>query len=287
MRKNCAMPPTLKKFDKSITQKADIHQLAQNCAPTGILSEMGVWSEKVVPIIHKFFWKDDSNKTAAEQACKSFDESKVDGINKEVEEKKRVIKPKVIEIYEASSTEIKSLIKEPKEFDLRKHSDKVKNFLDKLVKIDFPGSQTACEVTTKYGLTLAPGPALFIFEKVSIFIVIEEEAKAPLPPQPTTKEPPATTSATTTTTLNREVATKEAVVKEPLKGNAPAVTGKEPPKVDNWSHRLLGRLAALGRHKGGHQDPPWAASGGRYCKSGTDEENSHYLNMIPNICMEC
>jgi len=179
---------------------------------------MGMWSEKVVPMFHKLFGKDDPNKADAEQACKSFDESK-DEISKEFEEKKGVLKPKVIEIYEASSTEVKSLIKEPKEHDLKKHSDKVKKFLDKLVKTDFPGSKAASEVSTKYGLSLAAGPALFIFEKVSLLVVTEE-------PQATvtTREPPAAAIA------SREVDISEVKAPPPQpQATSATVTSREPP----------------------------------------------------------
>ncbi|KAK4801259.1 hypothetical protein SAY86_021746 [Trapa natans] len=66
---------------------------------------MGYWKSKVLPKIKKVFEKN-GKKAAAAEACKSFDESKEE-INKELKEKKIDLQQKVIEIYEASSEEIK------------------------------------------------------------------------------------------------------------------------------------------------------------------------------------
>lgn len=105
---------------------------------------MGYWKSKVLPKIKKVFETKGPKKTAAAEACKSFDASKVgswfllsilsliffiiytlllfmcfyssfffllsltqEAINKEFEEKKTELQSKVVEIYEASSTEIK------------------------------------------------------------------------------------------------------------------------------------------------------------------------------------
>ncbi|KAJ0083123.1 hypothetical protein Patl1_11939 [Pistacia atlantica] len=100
-------------------------------------------------------------------------------INKEFEEKKTELQPKVIEIYEASSTEIKTLVKEPKEAGLKKHSTPVHKFLEELAKIEFPGSKPVVEASSKYGAALVPGPVFFVFEKVSTFIVTEEKTAEP------------------------------------------------------------------------------------------------------------
>ncbi|GAB2278033.1 Plasma membrane-associated cation-binding protein 1 [Dionaea muscipula] len=144
---------------------------------------MGYWKTKVVPKIQKVFGKDPAKKAAALEANKSFDESK-EVIIKEIEEKQGELQIKVIEIYEASSTEIKSLIKEPKEAGLKKLSTKVQKFLDELAKIEFPGAKPVSEATSKVGPALLPGPVIFLFEKVSTFIPKTEEAapvEAPTP----------------------------------------------------------------------------------------------------------
>ncbi|GAB4829499.1 Plasma membrane-associated cation-binding protein 1 [Ancistrocladus abbreviatus] len=142
---------------------------------------MDYWKTKVLPKIQKVFGKDASKKAAAAaEACKSFDDSKEE-INKEFEEKKAELQPKVIEIYEASSTEIKSLIKEPKEAGLKKHSAKVQKLIDELVKIEFPGSKTVSEATSKFGPVLVGEPVIFIFEKVSTFVPTAEDVEATAP----------------------------------------------------------------------------------------------------------
>ncbi|KDP23874.1 hypothetical protein JCGZ_27143 [Jatropha curcas] len=142
---------------------------------------MGYWKSKVLPKIKKVFEKDSAKKAAAAEASKSFDDSKED-INKEFEEKKSELQPKVIEIYEASSTEIKTLIKEPKDAGLKKHSSLVQKFLDDLAKIDFPGSKHVSEASSKHGPAYVSGPVFFIFEKVSTFIVVEEKTAEAEPP---------------------------------------------------------------------------------------------------------
>lgn len=170
------------------------------------------WKSKVLPKIKKVFGKDTVKKAAAADACKSFDETKEE-ISKQFEEKKAELEPKVIEVYEASSTEIKTLVKEPKEAGLRKHSVKVQKFLDELVKIDFPGTKEVSEASSKYGPSLVSGPVIFVFEKVSTFVVTEEkprEAELETPATTTT----TTTEETTTTTTTVEETEKEIVVEE-------------------------------------------------------------------------
>jgi len=134
---------------------------------------MGYWKSKVLPKIKKVFDKNGTKKAAAE-ACKSFDDSK-EQINKEFEEKKIDLQPKVLEIYEASSAEIKTFVKEPKEAGLKKNSVAVHKFLEELVAIEFPGSKAVSEASSKYGPALVPGPVLFVIEKVSTYIVTEEK----------------------------------------------------------------------------------------------------------------
>ncbi|PON44636.1 DREPP family [Parasponia andersonii] len=134
---------------------------------------MGYWKTKVLPKIKKVFEKNGAKKAAAAEATKSFDESK-DEINKEFEEKKVELQPKVVGVYEASSAEIRTLVKEPKETGIKKNSVAVHKFLEELVKIEFPGSKTVTEASSKYGPGLVSGPVIFVFEKVSTLVVKEE-----------------------------------------------------------------------------------------------------------------
>ncbi|XP_057549455.1 plasma membrane-associated cation-binding protein 1 [Amaranthus tricolor] len=148
---------------------------------------MGYWKTKVLPKIQKVFGKDVAKKAAAVEACKSFNDSKEE-VSKEFEEKKAELQLKVVEIYEKSDTEIQTLVKDPKEADLKKHSVKVQKFLDELVKIEFPGSKLACEASSKFGPALVPGPIIFVFEKVSCFIVTEDKTRE-IQVEPTASEP--------------------------------------------------------------------------------------------------
>ncbi|KAI3747239.1 hypothetical protein L6452_09692 [Arctium lappa] len=135
---------------------------------------MGYWKSTVVPKFKKIFEKNNTKKIAAAEACKSFDDAKEE-YTKEFEEKKTELQPKVTEIYEASATEIKTLVKEPKAASLKKNSTAVTTFLEELSKIEFPGSKPAHEACSKFGPTLVQGPIFFVFEKVSTFIVVVEE----------------------------------------------------------------------------------------------------------------
>lgn len=141
---------------------------------------MGYWKTKVLPKIKKVFEKNSTKKTAAAEASKSFDESK-EVINKEFEEKKTELQAKALVVYEASSTEIKSLVKARDEAGLKKHSTEVHKFIEELVKIDFPGSKAVSEASSKFGPALVSGPIFFIFEKVSTFIVTEEKVEEVAP----------------------------------------------------------------------------------------------------------
>ncbi|XP_030942609.1 plasma membrane-associated cation-binding protein 1 [Quercus lobata] len=163
---------------------------------------MGYWKSKVLPKIKKVFEKNGTKKSAAAaEACKSFDKSK-EQITKEFEEKKTELQPKVLEIYEASSVEVKTLVKEPKEPGLKKHSVAVHKFIEELVKIEFPGSKPVSEASSKYGPALIPGPVFFVFEKVSTFVVTEEKVE------------PTPEAATTATEKEREIVLVEEEKKE-------------------------------------------------------------------------
>lgn len=137
------------------------------------------WKSKVLPTIKKVF---DTNgkKAAAAEASKSFDQSKED-ISKEFEEKKGDLQPKVVEIYEASAVEIKTLVKKPTKQGLKKKSTGVVSFIEELVKIEFPGSKPVSEAATKYGAGQVSGPVIFIFEKVTTLLPAEEP---PAPAEP-------------------------------------------------------------------------------------------------------
>ncbi|CAI9782253.1 unnamed protein product [Fraxinus pennsylvanica] len=192
------------------------------------------WKSKVLPTIKKVFDKNGHKKIAAAEACKFFDEAK-EQYTKEFEEKKTELQPKVVEIYEASSTEIKTLVKEPKEAGLKKHSAVVQKFLDELAKIEFPGTKPVCEAASKVGPAYLPGPVFFVFEKVSTFIVMEEKKEEAAPPAEATPEK----------TLGTEVKEKDIVVEE-AKKEVPAAeagacaTTAEPPKVEEVPPPALG-----------------------------------------------
>jgi len=166
---------------------------------------MGYWTTKVLPKIKKVFEKNSTKKTAAAEVSKTFDESK-EGINKEFEEKKTELQTKVLAVYEASSTEIKSLVKERDQAGLKKNSTEVHKFIEELVKIDFPGSKAVSEASSKFGPALVSGPVFFVFEKVSTFIVTEEKVE----------EAPATTE-TKTEDETSGVKEREIVVEEEKK----------------------------------------------------------------------
>ncbi|CAK7335967.1 unnamed protein product [Dovyalis caffra] len=194
---------------------------------------MGYWKSKVLPKIKKVFEKDSAKKAAGAEATKTFDESKEE-ISKEFEEKKTELEPKVIEIYEASSAEIKTLVKDPKEAGLKKHSSSVQKFLDELVKIEFPGSKLVSEASSKHGPAYVSGPVFFVFEKVSIFIPAEEKAVEP-PPAPETKTEETTTSTEKEIVVEEdkkeEAAVAEASEKaEPVAEPPAKVEEAEPPK---------------------------------------------------------
>ncbi|KAL1562517.1 Plasma membrane-associated cation-binding protein 1 [Salvia divinorum] len=179
------------------------------------------WKSKVLPKIKKVF--ENPKKAAALEACKAFDESK-EQYSKECEEKKTDLEPKVTEIYQASSTEIKALIKEPTDAAVKKHSAAVQKFLDELAKIDFPGSKSVSEAATKVGPAYVSGPVLFVFEKVSTFIPapVEEEKK-----EEEAAPPPAEAESCAEEVKEKEIAV-EAAVEEKVEDAPPAAA--DPPK---------------------------------------------------------
>ncbi|CAK9153197.1 unnamed protein product [Ilex paraguariensis] len=186
---------------------------------------MGYWQSKVLPKIKKVFEKNGAKKAAATEACKSFDDAKEE-YSKVFEEKKTELQPKVVEIYEASSTVVKTLVKEPNDAGLKKNSAAVQKFLDELVKIDFPGSLPVSKAIAKFGAPLVPGPIFFVFEKVSTFIVTEEKKE---------EEAPAETSSKVKELVVEEEKKEEVVAEaaektEPPAEAAPAST--EPPKEE-------------------------------------------------------
>ncbi len=189
---------------------------------------MGYWKTKVLPKIKKVFeTKNSVKKVAAAEASKTFDGAKEE-YSKEFEEKKAELQPKVVEIYEASSSEFKALVKEPKEAGLKKYSAEVEKFFDELSKIEFPGSKPVYEACTNYGPSYVPGPISFVFEKVSTFIVVEEkrEEEAAAPAEKTEEG----------TSDNKD---KEIVIEEEKKEEVVAVveaekteSAVEPPKAE-------------------------------------------------------
>ncbi|KAG6783013.1 plasma membrane-associated cation-binding protein 1-like [Populus alba x Populus x berolinensis] len=192
---------------------------------------MGYWKSKVLPKIKKVFEKDSAKKAAAAEACKSFDESKEE-ISKEFEEKKTELEPKVIEIYEASSAEIKTLVKDPKEAGLKKQSTSAQKFLDELVKIEFPGSKLVSEASSKYGPAYVPGPIFFVFEKVSTFILVEEKAVEAPAPATETKTEEATTSTEKEIVVEEEKKEEVVIAEASEKTEPPPAVAETPAKVE-------------------------------------------------------
>ncbi|KAG6480471.1 plasma membrane-associated cation-binding protein 1-like [Zingiber officinale] len=177
------------------------------------------WKAKVLPTIKKVF---DTNgkKAAAAEASKSFDQSKED-ISKEFEEKKGELQPKVVEIYEASAVEIKTLVKEPTKQGLKKKSTGVVSFIEELVKIEFPGSKPVSEAASKYGAGLVSDPVIFIFEKVTTLLPAEE------PPAPAEPAAAVETEDKEITPEAAEEIKKEAAEKEAAA--TPAAEAPPPP----------------------------------------------------------
>ncbi|XP_071731208.1 plasma membrane-associated cation-binding protein 1 [Rutidosis leptorrhynchoides] len=176
---------------------------------------MGYWKSTVVPKFKKLFEKNSIKKAGAAEACKAFDESK-ENYSKEFEEKKAELEAKVIELYEAATAEVKAAVKERKKGIFKKVSTGVEAFLEELSKIEFPGSKAAHEATCKYGASYVEGPIFFVFEKVSVFIVVEEKTEEA--PPPTTTEPEVVAPVEETSTKEKEI-----VVEEEKKDEVPVV----------------------------------------------------------------
>ncbi|CAF2025847.1 hypothetical protein HID58_090598 [Brassica napus] len=152
---------------------------------------MGYWNSKVVPRFKKIFEKSSVKKAAAAEACKTFDESK-EAINKEIEEKKTELQPKVVETYEATSAEVKALVRDPKEAGLKKNSAAVQKYLEALAAIEFPGSTAVKDAASSFGAGYVSGPVTFIFEKVCVFLP-EEVKTREVPVKEVKAEEPAKT----------------------------------------------------------------------------------------------
>ncbi|NP_001266013.1 plasma membrane-associated cation-binding protein 1-like [Cicer arietinum] len=179
---------------------------------------MGYWKSKVLPKIKKVFVSESSTKkAAAAEVSKSFDESK-EVYNKEFEEKKTELQPKVLVVYEALSTQIKSLVKERDEAGLKKNTTEVNKFIEELVKIDFPGSKAVSEASSKFGPALISGPIFYVFEKVSTFIVTEEKVEETTP-----------TTETKTEEETSGVKEKEIVIEE----------GKKEEKIESVEEKVV------------------------------------------------
>ncbi|CAL9206161.1 unnamed protein product [Musa hybrid cultivar] len=179
------------------------------------------WKTKVLPKIKKVFDRN-GKKAAAAETCKSFDESKEE-ITKELEEKKADLQPKVVEIYEASAVEIKTLVKQPTESGLKKKSAVVIKFIEELVKIEFPGSKPVSEAASKHGPALVSGPVIFIFEKVSTLLPAEAE------PEPEPELEPAAAVETISKEITPEGA-EETKKEEAPAPPAPAEEAVAPPE---------------------------------------------------------
>nr|GLL29089.1 plasma membrane-associated cation-binding protein 1-like [Ipomoea trifida] len=174
---------------------------------------MNYWKAKVLPKIKKVFEKNGTKKAAAAEACKAFDDSK-EQYGKEFEDKKTELQPKVVEVYEACSAEIKGLVKEPKDSGLKKHSADVQKLLDELVKIDFPGSKAVSEACTKLGPAYVSGP-----EETSKEVEVKAEEIAAAAEE----EPKAAECAPATET--------PAAAAEPPKAEEKPEPAAEPPKA--------------------------------------------------------
>ncbi|KAG6512685.1 plasma membrane-associated cation-binding protein 1-like [Zingiber officinale] len=132
------------------------------------------WRSRLFPTIKKVFVFGTSKRTAATEACKSFEESQEE-ITKEFEERKIELEAKAVEIYQASDAEIKDLVRNPTEAGIKKKSTAVVKFIEELVKIEFPGSKQVSEAASKYGVALVPAPIVFILEKVSALVPQDDE----------------------------------------------------------------------------------------------------------------
>eukprot|EP01018_Ginkgo_biloba_P016594 Gb_26383 [translate_table: standard] len=135
---------------------------------------MSYWKTKVMPRIKKYFDKPGKKKGAAE-TCKSFETTK-GTIDKEFEERKEELKPKVIEIYNSSNDDIQAIVKKPTEEGIKKHPQHVQKLLEELAKVGFPGAEKLSEAGNKYGPPALLEPVTFLLQKASLLVVEEEAA---------------------------------------------------------------------------------------------------------------
>ncbi|KAM3348356.1 hypothetical protein ACQJBY_021942 [Aegilops geniculata] len=152
-----------------------------------------VWKTKVLPGLNKIFDKD-GKKAAAAEFLKSFNKEEID---KEIEDKKTELEPKVVETIEASPPEIK----DKKTSKIKKNSVAVTKFLDDLAKIDFPGAKLVSDAVAKSGTTPLSPAIVFILDKVAPFV--------PAPKEEPKAEPEAAAAAPAEETTTREVAVEE------------------------------------------------------------------------------
>jgi len=169
-----------------------------------------VWKTKVLPGLNKIFDKD-GKKAAAVEFLKSFNKEEID---KEIEDKKTELEPKVVETIEASPPEIKGLIKDKKTSKIKKNSAAVTKFLDDLAKIDFPGAKLVSDAVAKSGTTPLSPAIVFILDKVAPFV--------PAPKEEPKAEPQAAAAAPAEETTTRDVAVEEVKKEEAEPSAAPA-----------------------------------------------------------------
>jgi hypothetical protein len=190
------------------------------------------WRNKVAPALKAFFDKD-GKKAAAAEFIKSFNKEEID---KEIDEKKVELEPKVLEVYEAAPAEIKHLVTSRKSSKIaKKYLTVVPKFLEDLAKIEFPGAQAVSEAVTKSGPTLLSGPILFLFDKVATFVPKEEpkvEEKAEKTETPREVETTTTEEKKEETSETVEEVKKEEEVKTETETETPAPAAPEAPKEE-------------------------------------------------------
>jgi len=168
-----------------------------------------VWKTKVLPGLNKIFDKD-GKKAAAVEFLKSFNKEEID---KEIEDKKTELEPKVVETIEASPPEIKGLIKDKKTSKIKKNSAAVTKFLDDLAKIDFPGAKLVSDAVAKSGTTPLSPAIVFILDKVAPFVPAPKE-------EPKAEPEAAAAAAPAEETTTRDVAVEEVKKEEEAEPSA-------------------------------------------------------------------
>lgn len=91
--------------------------------------------------------------------------------------------------------------------------------------VEFPGSKPVSEASTKYGPALVSGPVLFVFEKVSTFIITEEKDVEAPPAEATTSG-----EATAVVEEKEEIVVEEEKEEAAVEAPEPAKEAAEPPK---------------------------------------------------------